>query len=347
MVTRQFRQEKEVNSETSHTMRAMLFNGAGRPLVMADVPRPVPADGQVLVQVRACGVCRTDLHILDGELEHPKLPLILGHEVVGTVVALGPGSRRFKVGDRLGIPWMGWTCGKCRYCLADRENLCENARFTGYSIDGGYAEYTVADERFCLPIPESYSNAAAAPLLCAGLIGYRCLRKAGDAANLGIYGFGGAADIVTQIAIHDGRRVFAFTRSGDSAAQKSAIALGATWAGSSDSMPPDKLDAALIFAPAGELIPKALMATARGGCVVCGGIHMSEIPSFSYDILWHERTICSVANLTRRDGEDFMAIAPRIPVRTDTKTFRLEDANLALAELRAGKFRGSAVLVMR
>jgi len=323
----------------------MVLHKAGTPLTEEEVPTPSPASGQVLVRVGACGVCRTDLHVLDGELTQPKLPLILGHEIVGAVAALGPGSSRFKVGDRVGIPWLGWTCGRCRFCLSGRENLCEDARFTGYTLDGGYAEFTVADERFCFPIRGGYSDAAAAPLLCAGLIGYRCLRKVGNAKNLGIYGFGGAAHIVAQIALHEGRRVYAFTRKGDAATQRFATGLGATWAGGSDVDPPEKLDAAIIFASAGELVPQALSATDRGGCVVCGGIHMSQIPAFSYDILWEERTIHSVANLTRKDGEAFMDLAPKIPIRTEIRTFPPSEANAALAQLRAGAFRGSAVLV--
>jgi propanol-preferring alcohol dehydrogenase len=325
----------------------MVLNRQREALREEDVPQPSPGSGQVLVRIGACAVCRTDLHVLDGDLKNPKLPLILGHEIVGEVAELGPGAARFKLGDRVGIPWLGWTCGHCRYCLSGRENLCEKARFTGYTLDGGYAEFTVADERFCFPLPSSYSDAAAAPLLCAGLIGYRCLRKAGDARNLGIYGFGGAADIVAQVALHEGRKVFAFTRQGDTATQQFAKSLGAAWVGSSDSQPPEPLDAAIIFAPAGELVPQALIATARGGCVVCGGIHMSEIPAFSYDILWQERTVCSVANLTRGDGDAFLALAPKIPVRTQIRTFPLQEANVALAQLRAGAFRGSAVLLMR
>jgi propanol-preferring alcohol dehydrogenase len=327
-------------------MRAMVLQASGQPLTESEVSRPVPSAGQVLVRVGACGVCRTDLHVMDGELPNPKLPLIPGHEVVGRVVELGPGAAKFKKGDRVGIPWVGWTCGECRYCRSGRENLCEHARFTGYTLDGGYAEYIAADERFCFAIADTFSDIAAAPLLCAGLIGYRCLRKAGDARNLGIYGFGGAAHIVAQIALHEGKRIFAFTREGDEATQQFALKLGATWAGASGATPPEQLDAAIIFAPAGELVPQALAATARGGCVVCGGIHMSPIPSFSYDLLWQERTILSVANLTRRDGEEFLALAPLVPVRTETKVFRLEEANLALAQLRAGAFRGSAVLVI-
>jgi propanol-preferring alcohol dehydrogenase len=327
-------------------MRAMVLKAAGQPLHEEQVNVPEAGSGQVLVRIGACAVCRTDLHVLDGELPNPKLPLILGHEIVGRVAAVGVDSARFKPGDRVGIPWLGWTGGQCRYCLSGRENLCERARFTGYTLDGGYAEYTVADERFCFPIPIGYSDAEPSPLLCAGLIGYRCLLKTGTAENVGIYGFGGAADIVAQIALHEGRKVFAFTREGDTATQQFALSLGATWAGSSTALPPEQLHAAIIFASAGELVLTALAATARGGCVVCGGIHMSDIPSFPYDILWQERTICSVANLTRKDGEEFLAIAPKIPVRTEVRTFRLEDANLALAELRDGAFRGSAVLVM-
>jgi len=327
-------------------MRAMVLNAPGEALRAADVPRPAPAADQVLVRVGACAVCRTDLHVLDGELSHPKLPLILGHEIVGRVEEVGSAVTRFAPDDRVGVPWLGWTCGKCAYCLSGRENLCDQARFTGYTLDGGYAEYAAADERFCFPISGDYSDVAAAPLLCAGLIGYRSLRRAGAPRSLGIYGFGGAAHIVTQVARHEGVRVYAFTRKGDRASQEFARSLGAAWAGGTDELPPDPLDAAIIFAPAGDLVPKALAATARGGCVVCGGIHMSDIPSFPYGLLWEERTVCSVANLTRRDGEEFLALAPLVPVRTDTRTFRLEDANTALAQLRAGAFRGSAVLVM-
>jgi propanol-preferring alcohol dehydrogenase len=327
-------------------MRAMVLNAPGEALRAADVPRPAPAADQVLVRVGACAVCRTDLHVLDGELSHPKLPLILGHEIVGRVEEVGSAVTRFAPDDRVGVPWLGWTCGKCAYCLSGRENLCDQARFTGYTLDGGYAEYAAADERFCFPISGDYSDVAAAPLLCAGLIGYRSLRRAGAPRSLGIYGFGGAAHIVTQVARHEGVRVYAFTRKGDRASQEFARSLGAAWAGGTDELPPDPLDAAIIFAPAGDLVPKALAATARGGCVVCGGIHMSDIPSFPYGLLWEERTVCSVANLTRRDGEEFLALAPRVPVRTETRTFRLEDANTALAQLRAGSFRGSAVLVM-
>ena len=327
-------------------MRAMVMIAPGRALLEQDVPQPEPTPGQVLVRVGACAVCRTDLQILDGELGAARLPLILGHEIVGQVAALGNGATRFKVGDRVGIPWLGWTCGRCRYCESGRENLCESALFTGYTLNGGYAEYTVADERYCFSIPPAYSDVAAAPLLCAGLIGYRCLLKTEGAENVGIYGFGGAADIVAQIAIHEKRKIFAFTRPGDRATQEFATSLGASWTGASNELPPEKLDAAIIFASAGELVPQALKAIAPGGCVVCGGIHMSEIPAFSYDLLWRERKICSVANLTRRDGEEFLALAPIIPIRTETRTFRLEEANAALGQLRAGAFRGSAVLVL-
>jgi propanol-preferring alcohol dehydrogenase len=327
-------------------MKAMVLVAAGQLPEEWEVPTPEPAAGQILIRVKACAVCRTDLNVMDGELEHPKLPLILGHEIVGEVAAHGPGATRFKLGERVGVPWLGWTCGTCRYCLAGRENLCEQARFTGYTLDGGYAEYTVADERFCLAIPSHYSDVAAAPLLCAGLIGHRCLVKTGEAKNLGIYGFGGAADIVAQIAIHEGRSVFAFTRPGDGVTQEFARGLGVAWAGGSNEKPPDELDAAIIFASDGALVPAALAATARGGCVICGGIRMSEIPAFNYDILWQERSVSSVANLTRKDGAAFMALAPTVPVKTETKTFRLKDAGLALQQLRAGAFRGSAVLVM-
>ena len=326
-------------------MRAMILDSPHTPLRERQVPRPVAGAGQVVVQVCACAVCRTDLHVLDGELTHPKLPLIPGHEIVGRVIETGRDAKAFPPGARVGIPWLGWTCGECRYCRSGRENLCEKARFTGYTLDGGYAEYVVADERFCFAIPDTYSDAHAAPLLCAGLIGYRSLVKAGDAGRLGIYGFGAAAHIVCQIARHQGRQVFAFTRPGDQASQDFARSLGAVWAGGSDVLPPEQLDAALIFASAGELVPQALKSVARGGTVVCGGIHMSDIPSFPYDDLWQERSICSVANLTRQDGEDFMALASRIPIRTSIETFPLSQANEALDHLRNGKLRGAAVLI--
>ncbi len=335
-------------------MRAMLFEGAGRPLREAEIPDPAPGPGQLLLRVHACGVCRTDLHIVDGELSHPKLPLVLGHQIVGTVEAAGPladhsdRSRRFRPGDRVGVPWLGWTDGTCRFCRSGRENLCLAARFTGYQIDGGYAERTVADERFCFAIPASYPDLQAAPLLCAGLIGYRALRLAGPpeaTVRLGFYGFGAASHILVQIARHQGRRIFAFTRPGDVAAQRFALGLGAEWAGGSDERPPEPLDAALLFAPTGELVPAALAAVDRGGTVVCAGIHMSDIPSFPYEILWEERSVRSVANLTREDGEELLALAPRVPVATTVRPFPLARANEALAALRAGEIQGSAVIV--
>jgi propanol-preferring alcohol dehydrogenase len=302
---------------------------------------PDVGPGQVLVRVDACGVCRTDLHVVDGELPEPKLPLVPGHQIVGRVVEDG---ERFAAGDRVGIPWLGWTCGECRYCLSGRENLCDRARFTGYQLDGGYAELVAADERFCFPLPEGFDDLQAAPLLCAGLIGYRSLRLAGDADRLGLYGFGASAHIVAQVALHEGRRVFAFTRTGDDRAQAFARELGAEWAGSSEEAPPEELDAAIIFAPVGALVPAALAVVAKGGSVVCAGIHMSEIPSFPYDLLWGERVVRSVANLTRRDGEEFLALAPHVPVRTEVETSPLTGANEALAALRAGEVRGAAVL---
>jgi len=327
-------------------MRAMLFETPGRQLRLDNLPTPKPGAGQFLIRVHACAVCRTDLHVIDGELTRPKLPLIPGHEIVGTIEAKGDGAERFEIGDRVGIPWLGWSCGECLYCKSGRENLCDRARFTGYTIDGGYAEYTVADQRFCFPIPSLYNDAQAAPLLCAGLIGYRSLVKAGNGKRLGIYGFGAAAHIVAQVARYQQREIYGFTRPGDRAAEKFALALGAIWAGGSNELPPEKLDAAIIFAPVGELVPQALRAVGKGGVVVCGGIHMSDIPSFPYEILWEERSVCSVANLTRRDGEEFLALAPQVPVRTEVQTFPLEEANEALARLRSGKIRGAAVLVM-
>ena len=326
-------------------MRAMLFEKAGQPLRKAELPMPKPGSGQVLIRVCACAVCRTDLHVVDGELTHPKLPLVPGHEIVGTVEEKGQGAERFEIGDRVGIPWLGWTCGECSYCLWGRENLCDKARFTGYTIDGGYADYTVADQRFCFPIPDFYGDAEAAPLLCAGLIGYRSLVKAGDGKRLGIYGFGAAAHIVAQVARYQNREIYAFTRPGDKEAEKFALELGAVWAGGSNELPSVKLDAAIIFAPVGALVPQALRAVGKGGKVVCGGIHMSDIPSFPYEILWEERALCSVANLTRRDGEEFLALAPRVPVHTEVQTFPLEEANEALDRLRSGKVQGAAVLV--
>ncbi len=326
-------------------MFAMVMDAARRPLTPRELPMPQPGAGEVLVRVHACGVCRTDLHVLDGDLTHPKLPLVPGHEIVGTVQALGAGVEQLAIGQRVGIPWLGHTCGRCDYCRAGRENLCERARFTGYDRDGGYAEYTVADGRYCFPLPDDYDDAHAAPLLCAGLIGYRSLVMAGDARRLGIYGFGAAAHIIAQVAAWQGREVYAFTRPGDEDAQRFALELGAKWAGDSTLVAPDELDAALIFAPVGALVPTALRATAKGGTVVCAGIHMSEIPAFPYDILWGERSVRSVANLTRRDGEEFLALAPRVPVQTEVECVPLRDANDALRRLASGKVRGAAVLM--
>ena len=326
-------------------MRAQLLTAARRPLVGAELPAPRPGPHQMLIAVRACAVCRTDLHVVDGELADPKLPLVPGHEIVGIVVEKGEAANRFAVGDRVGVPWLGWTCGVCEYCRSERENLCDRTRFTGYQIDGGYAELTVADERYCFAIDRRYSDVEAAPLMCAGLIGYRTLGMAGDAQRLGIYGFGAAAHIVAQVARHQGRRIFAFTRPGDVAAQDFARSLGAEWAGDSTALPPEPLDAALIFAPVGPLVPAALVATRKGGTVVCGGIHMSDIPTFPYRILWEERVLRSVANLTRRDAEKFLALAPEAGVRTETVTYPLDRANEALADLRNGALQGAAVLV--
>lgn len=325
-------------------MHAMLFKKPRSALEWTEIPEPTPRPRQLLLRVKACGVCRTDLHILDGELTEPKLPLILGHEIVGVVEECGTQVERFKIGDRVGVPWLSSTCRACQYCLRGQENLCESARFTGYQIDGGYAELTVANEEFCFPIPATYSDVEAAPLLCAGLIGYRSLEMCGDARRLGIYGFGGAAHIVTQVACFQGRQVFAFTRTGDIAAQQFARDLGATWAGSSEDRPPEPLDAAILFAPIGALVPRALRCLNKGGVVVCGGIHMSDIPSFPYQLLWGERVIRSVANLTRRDGDEFLRLAPQVPVRTEVQTFALQDANEALRVLREGRLRGAAVL---
>jgi len=322
----------------------MLFTEVGAPLREAELAEPHPGPGQVRLRVHACGVCRTDLHIIDGELNEPKLPLVLGHQIVGTVVECGPGSDRFSVGHRVGVPWLGWTCGECAFCTTGRENLCERARFTGYTIDGGYAEETLADERFCFPVPDGYPHDQAAPLLCAGLIGYRSLKLAGDAERIGLYGFGAAAHIICQVARWQGRRVFAFTRLGEEGTQSFARSLGAEWAGDSTQLPPEPLDAAIIFAPAGELVPAALAATERGGTVVCAGIHMSDIPSFPYELLWEERVLRSVANLTRVDGNEFIALAPQIPIKTDVDVFELRDANEALARLRAGSVNGAVVL---
>ena len=326
-------------------MRAMVLDAPGTPLAERTLPRPEPQAGELLVKVAACAVCRTDLHVVDGELTEPKLPIVPGHEIVGRVVAGGQGMERFAAGQRVGIPWLGWTCGECRYCRSGEENLCPNARFTGYQRDGGYAEYVVADARYCFPLPDAYADAEAAPLLCAGLIGYRSLRMCGDALRLGIYGFGAAAHIVAQVARHQGRRLFAFTRSGDIAAQAFARNLGAEWAGGSDEPPPEELDAAIIFAPVGGLVPAALRAIRPGGVVVCGGIHMSDIPAFPYAILWGERRVVSVANLTRRDAEEFLALAPQVPVRTTIESMPLACANDALGRLREGRLTGAAVLV--
>jgi propanol-preferring alcohol dehydrogenase len=323
----------------------MCLTAPRRPLRRADRPVPDPGPDQVLIRVRACGVCRTDLHVVDGDLPDPKPGVIPGHEVVGVVERAGNRADRFAPGQRVGVPWLGWTCGACPYCRAGRENLCDRPRFTGYTLDGGYAEYLVADHRYCFPIPDGYSDAGAAPLLCAGLIGYRSLTVAGDARRLGVYGFGAAAHIVAQVARHQGREVFAFTSPGDVEAQAFARALGAVWAGDSTGPPPEPLDAAIIFAPVGPLVPAALRAVAKGGVVVCGGIHMTDIPSFPYEILWGERVVRSVANLTRKDGDEFLALAPRVPVRTEVQTFPLAEADEALRRLRAGEVRGAAVLI--
>ncbi len=327
-------------------MRAMILQQPGLGLSMSDVPMPKPKPEQVLIRIRACGVCRTDLHIVDGELSNPKLPLILGHQIVGIVEGLGKEVSQFKIGDRVGVPWLGHTCNCCRYCRTHQENLCDYAQFTGYQIDGGYAEYTVADDRFCFTIPANFPDLQAAPLLCAGLIGYRALRMTGDAQNLGFYGFGAAAHILAQVARYQEKEVYAFTRPGDNSGQQFARELGAVWAGGSDELPPQKLDAAIIFAPAGHLVPAALKAVVKGGVVVCAGIHMSDIPSFPYDILWGERMVRSVANLTRQDGEEFLALAPKVPIITQVQSFPLEKANEALEALRSGKIQGATVLVI-
>ncbi len=326
-------------------MKAMLLDAPGRTLRMALVPDPVPARGQVLIRVSACAVCRTDLHVVDGDLPDPKLPLVLGHEIVGVVEAAGAEAARFAVGARVGVPWLGSTCGRCRYCSEGDENLCDEARVTGYHLDGGFAELTVADERFCLPIAGEFSDVEAAPLLCAGLIGYRTLRMAGDPRKVGIWGFGAAAHLVAQVARFEGREVFAFTRPGDAASQDFALALGASWAGGSDEPPPEPLDAALVFAPVGALVPAALGSVRKGGVVVCGGIHMSDIPSFPYSLLWGERIVRSVANLARKDGEEFLSLAARARVRSHGRPYPLERANEALADLREGRLEGAAVLV--
>lgn len=325
-------------------MRAMVFERVGESLREAALDDPVAGPGEILIAVRACGVCRTDLHIVDGELAEPKLPLVPGHQIVGTLVGRGEGAERFADGRRVGVPWLGWACGECRYCLSERENLCDRARFTGYDVDGGYAELAVADERFCFAIPDAYTDAQAAPLLCAGLIGYRALRLVGDAERIGFYGFGASAHILCQIAVHQGRRVFAFTREGDEQTQAFARRLGAEWAGSSTQLPPEQLDGAIVFAPVGALMPAALRASAKGARVISAGIHMSEIPAFPYESLWGERALGSVANLTRRDGEEFLELAPQVPVRTETSAYPLAEANRALEDLRAGALRGAAVL---
>jgi propanol-preferring alcohol dehydrogenase len=332
-------------------MRAMVLETLStgrerRPLQLRDVPKPRAAAGQLLVRVATCAVCRTDLHIVDGELPGPKLPLIPGHQIVGSIEEIGEGLEGFSIGDRVGIPWLGWTDGECAYCRSGRENLCDRAKFTGYTIDGGYAEFTAADARYCFRLPNEYSDVEVAPILCAGLIGYRSYRKTGDASRLGIYGFGNAAHLIAQIALYQNRKLFVFTRPGDKTTQESARKMGAVWAGGSDEMPPEKLDAAIIFASVGALVPFALRALAKGGIVVCGGIHMTDIPSFPYANLWNERVITSVANLTRRDGEDFLEIAPRVPVKTRTEVFPLEDANDALEKFRSGQLNGTAVLAI-
>lgn len=336
------------------SMRAMVLRNPKTPLELVDLPIPEPGPGQVQIEVAACAVCRTDLHVVDGDLTKPKLPLVPGHEIVGRVTAVGPGVDQDLLGKRVGVPWLGYSCGTCRYCKSGRENLCDSARFTGYDIDGGYAEYTVADHRYCFPIPDGYPDVAAAPLLCAGLIGYRSFAMAREnpdlahpGGRLGIYGFGAAAHIVAQVARHHGLRVFAVTRPGDRQAQEFARSLGAEWAGGADEQMPDLLDAAIIFAPAGELVPQALRALAKGGTLVCGGIHMSDIPGFPYEILWGERSIRSVANLTRRDGLEFLTLAPEIPVQTKVQLYPLEQANEALEDLRAGRLQGAAVLTMK
>lgn len=327
-------------------MRAMILEKPRQPLVAVELPGPSPGPGQVLIHVRACGVCRTDLHVVDGELTEPKLPLVPGHQIVGTIEAIGKGAARFSKGDRVGVPWLGGSCGRCRFCTSGRENLCDEERYTGYQIDGGFAEMCLADERFCFRIPDGYPDLQAAPLFCAGLIGYRALGIAGEAQRLGFYGFGAAAHILVQVARYQGREVYAFTRRGDTEGQAFARKLGAVWAGSSDELPPEPLDAAIIFAPVGDLVPASLRAVAKGGTVVCAGIYMSDIPSFPYSILWGERVIRSVANLTRRDGEEFLALAPKVPVRTEVHPYPLERTNEALDDLREGRFTGAAVVVV-
>ncbi len=330
-------------------MKAMVLHKQKEPLQLADIPDPAPEPGQILLKVHACGLCRTDLHVVDADLTEPKLPLVPGHQIVGSVLTTGKGVTAFKPGDRVGVPWLGYSCGKCRYCRSGQENLCDKARYTGYQIDGGFAEKCVADARFCFPIPPDYPDLQAAPLLCAGLIGYRSLRMAGsaeEANRLGLYGFGASAHIIAQVAEHEGRKIYAFTRKGDTDSQEFARSLGAAWAGNSEELPPDELDAAIIFAPVGPLVPAALRATARGGTVVCAGIHMSDIPSFPYSILWGERVVRSVANLTRKDGHEFLQLAPKVPVKTEVHPYPLEKVNEALDDLRDGRFNGAAVIVV-
>jgi alcohol dehydrogenase, propanol-preferring len=325
-------------------MRAMVLEGQREPLRLVELPDPDPGPGQVLISVRACGVCRTDLHIVDGELREPKLPLVLGHQIVGTVASSGEGAERFAAGERVGVPWLGWTCGECRYCLSGRENLCDRARFTGYDVDGGYAQLAVADERFCFPLPEGYPDEQVAPLLCAGLIGYRAMRLVGATERLGFYGFGASAHILCQLAAHQGRRVFVFTREGDEEGQAFACELGAEWAGASGETPPEELDGAIVFAPVGSLMTEALRLSAKGARIISAGIHMSDVPSFPYEQLWGERTLGSVANLTRQDGEEFLELAPQVPIRTEVEVHPLEAANEAIDSIRDGSLRGAAVL---
>ncbi|KTD68287.1 alcohol dehydrogenase [Legionella steelei] len=327
-------------------MHAMVLEKPGHKLIYKQVKKPTPKEEEVLIKVHACGICRTDLHVVDGELKNPTLPLIPGHQIVGTIEKIGSSVPHFEIGQRIGVPWLGGSCGTCSFCLSGRENLCDNARFTGYQIDGGFAEYCVANHRFCFPIPDGYSDYQAAPLFCAGLIGYRALLKTNNAEHLGLYGFGAAAHILIQVAQKQKRKVYAFTSPGDTHAQEFAYKLGATWAGDSDKSPPHLLDAAIIFAPVGTLVPLALRNTTKGGIVVCAGIHMSDIPSFPYNILWGERTLCSVANLTRKDGEDFLSLAPNVPVKTETHTYPLTEVNQALEDLRHGRFTGAAVITI-
>lgn len=327
-------------------MDVMLLEKQASQLIYAQLAEPKPKTNEVLIRINACGICRTDLHVVDGDLKEPKLPLVPGHQIVGSIKQVGKAVKNLSVGQRVGVPWLGGSCGRCHFCKSGQENLCDQAKFTGYQIDGGFAEYCVADYRFCFPIPEGYSDNQAAPLLCAGLIGYRALLKTGNAKHLGIYGFGAAAHILIQVARYQNRKIYAFTKPADLAAQDFAYHLGATWAGNSDQTPPHPLDAAIIFAPVGELVPIALRATEKGGIVVCAGIHMSDIPSFPYEILWGERTLCSVANLTRRDGEEFLALAPKIPIKTEVHTYPLMKVNQALDDLRYGRFTGTAVIVI-